>query len=63
MKNFKILLFLIMVLNSLSACSFIEKTSFYEIFINPEIKNVIIESGSESIIPDIESVPENGDLE
>ena len=42
---------------------FIEKKSFYKIFINPEIKDIIINPDSESIIPDIESVPEIGDLE
>ena len=63
MKNFIILLFFIIILNGLLACSFIEKKSFYKIFINPEIKDIIINPDSESIIPDIESVPEIGDLE
>ena len=45
----------------LSQCSFIESGSFYETFINPDIKGEIIkdESLSDGRTPDIESVPKN----
>ena len=42
----------------LLSCSFVEKYSFYEIFLNPEVQE-IKKGGSQSTQkPDIESVPE-----
>ena len=41
----------------LLSCSYIEKYSFYEIFINPEVEQMSKDSQSAQK-PDIESVPE-----
>ena len=38
-------------------CSYIEKYSFYEIFINPEVEQMAKDSFQSSQKPDIESVP------
>ena len=53
----KILLILPCSLYLLS-CSYIEKYSFYEIFINPEVEKIAKDSSQSAQKPDIESVPE-----
>ena len=42
----------------LLSCSYIEKYSFYEIFINPEVEQMAKDSSQSAQKPDIESVPE-----
>ena len=42
----------------LVSCSYIEKYSFYEIFINPEVEQMAKDSSQSEQKPDIESVPE-----
>ncbi len=42
----------------LLSCSYIEKYSFYEIFINPEVEQMSKDTSQSAQIPDIESVPE-----
>ena len=42
----------------LLSCSYIEKYSFYEIFINPEVEQMAKDSSKSAQKPDIESVPE-----
>ena len=42
----------------LLSCSYIEKYSFYEIFINPEVEQMTKDSSQSAQKPDIESVPE-----
>ena len=53
----KILLILAWSMCQLS-CSYIEKYSFYEIFINPEVEQMSKDSSQSAQKPDIESVPE-----
>ena len=40
------------------SCSYLEKYSFYEIFINPEVEQMAKDSSQSAQKPDIESVPE-----
>lgn len=42
----------------LLSCSYIEKYSFYEIFINPEVEQISKDKSQSAQKPDIESVPE-----
>ena len=42
----------------LLSCSYIEKYSFYEIFINPEVEQMSKDTTQSAQKPDIESVPE-----
>ena len=42
----------------LLSCSYIEKYSFYEIFINPEVEQMSKDTLQSAQKPDIESVPE-----
>ena len=42
----------------LLSCSYIEKYSFYEIFINPEVEQMSKDTSQSAQKPDIESVPE-----
>ena len=42
----------------LLSCSNIEKYSFYEIFINPEVEQMSKDTSQSAKKPDIESVPE-----
>ena len=42
----------------LLGCSYIEKYSFYEIFINPEVEQMSKDTSQSAQKPDIESVPE-----
>ena len=42
----------------LLSCSYVEKYSFYEIFINPEVEQMAKDSSQSAQKPDIESVPE-----
>ncbi len=42
----------------LLSCSYIEKYSFYEIFINPEVEQMSKDISQSAQKPDIESVPE-----
>ena len=42
----------------LLSCSYIEKYSFYEIFINPEVEQMPKDTSQSAQKPDIESVPE-----
>ena len=42
----------------LLSCSYLEKYSFYEIFINPEVEQMVKDSSKSAQKPDIESVPE-----
>ena len=42
----------------LLSCSYAEKYSFYEIFINPEVEQMAKDSSQSAQKPDIESVPE-----
>ena len=42
----------------LLSCSYIEKYSFYEMFINPEVEQMTKDSSQSAQKPDIESVPE-----
>ena len=42
----------------LLSCSYIEKYSFYEIFINREAEQMVKDSSQSAQKPDIESVPE-----
>ena len=42
----------------LLSCSYAEKYSFYEIFINPEVEQMAKDSSKSAQKPDIESVPE-----
>ena len=42
----------------LLSCSYLEKYSFYEIFINPEVEQMAKDSSKSAQKPDIESVPE-----
>ena len=42
----------------LLSCSYIEKYSFYEIFINPEVEQISKDTSQSAQKPDIESVPE-----
>ena len=42
----------------LLSCSYIEKYSFYEIFINPEVEHMSEDTSQSAQKPDIESVPE-----
>ena len=42
----------------LLSCSYVEKYSFYEIFINPEAEQMVKDSSQSAQKPDIESVPE-----
>ena len=42
----------------LLSCSYIEKYSFYEIFINPEVEQMSNDVSQSAQKPDIESVPE-----
>ena len=42
----------------LLSCSYIEKYSFYEIFINPEVEQISKYKSQSALKPDIESVPE-----
>ena len=42
----------------LLSCSYLEKHSFYEIFINPEVEQMVNDSSQSAQKPDIESVPE-----
>ena len=42
----------------LLSCSYLEKYSFYEIFINPEVEQMARDSSQSAQKPDIESVPE-----
>ena len=48
-----------------SNCSFIEKNnySFYETFINPDIGDLSEEFNNESEMPDLDSVPENVEID
>ena len=58
MPNYlKILLILLWSMYLLS-CSYTEKYSFYEIFINPEVEQMAKDSSQSAQKPDIESVPE-----
>ena len=40
------------------SCSYVEKYSFYEMFINPEVEQMTKDSSKSAQKPDIESVPE-----
>ena len=42
----------------LLSCSYIQKYSFYEIFINPEVEQMSKDTSQSAQKPDIESVPE-----
>ena len=42
----------------LFSCSYIEKYSFYEIFINPEVEQMSKDTSQSAQKPNIESVPE-----
>ena len=42
----------------LFSCSYIEKYSFYEIFINPEVEQMSKDTSQSVQKPDIEGVPE-----
>ena len=42
----------------LLSCSYVEKYSFYEIFINPEVEQISKDTSQSLQKPDIESVPE-----
>ena len=42
----------------LLSCSYIEKYSFYEIFVNPEVEQLSKDTSQSAQKPDIESVPE-----
>ena len=42
----------------LLSCSYIEKYSFYGIFINPEVEQMSKDTSQSAQKPDIESVPE-----
>ena len=42
----------------LLSCSYIEKYSFYEMFINPEVEQMSNDVSQSAQKPDIESVPE-----
>ena len=42
----------------LLSCSYIEKYSFYEIFINPEVEQMSKDTSQSAQKPDIESVPQ-----
>ena len=42
----------------LLSCSYIEKYSFYEMFINPEVEQMSKDTSQSAQKPDIESVPE-----
>lgn len=42
----------------LLSCSYVEKYSFYEIFINPEVEKISKDTSQSAQKPDIESVPE-----
>ena len=42
----------------LLSCSYIEKYSFYEIFINPEVEQISKDTSQSAQKPDIESVPQ-----
>ena len=57
MVNLKILLISAWSICLLS-CSYIEKYSFYEIFINPEVEQMSKDTSQSVQKPDIESVPE-----
>ena len=48
-----------------SNCGFIEKNnySFYETFINPDVRDLSEEFNSESEKPDLNSVPESVDID
>ena len=57
LNYFKILLISIWSICLLS-CSYIEKYSFYEIFVNPEVEQLSKDTSQSAHKPDIESVPE-----
>ena len=58
MPNYLKILLILASIMCLLSCSYIEKYSFYEIFINPEVEQMIKDSSQSVQKPDIESVPE-----
>ena len=58
MPNYLKILLILASITCLLSCSYIEKYSFYEIFINPEVEQMIKDSSQSAQKPDIESVPE-----
>ena len=43
---------------SLLSCSYVEKYSLYEIFVNPDVEQMTKDTSQSAQKPDIESVPE-----
>ena len=43
---------------SLLSCSYVEKYSLYEIFVNPDVEQMSKDTSQSAQKPDIESVPE-----
>ena len=58
MPNYYKLLLILGWSMCLLSCSYLEKYSFYEIFINPEVEQMAKDSSQSAQKPDIESVPE-----
>ena len=58
MQNYYKILLISVWSMCLLSCSNLEKYSFYEIFINPEVEQMAKDSSKSAEKPDIESVPE-----